>query len=255
MRSQIAEQLAALESTRSCKILYACESGSRAWGFASPDSDYDLRFIYAHPIDWYMKVKAEPDTIDQIAPNDLDLSGWELRKTLRLFQGCNLALNEWFDSPEIYFERPHFAEAVRSLIPAYFNPRKALHHYLSMGDKTLKENLHGDTIKIKKAFYILRPLLACTWIKQFQTMPPTRFAALRMQEARPELQSAIDELLEKKKVSIEGYPIQLEASILNWIYATIENIQTSANQLEPRSNYNWEPLEEIMTRFVGKEES
>jgi uncharacterized protein len=74
-----------LETEHGCRVLFACESGSRAWGFASPDSDYDVRFIHTHPLDWYLRVKPGNDTIERMAPGDMDFSGWDLRKALALW--------------------------------------------------------------------------------------------------------------------------------------------------------------------------
>ena len=108
MKDRIREEIRTLESECDARVLLAVESGSRAWGFASPDSDYDVRFIYAHRRDWYLSVLESRDVIERMLPGDLDVSGWELRKALRLFAKCNLALNEWILSPEVYHAEPAF---------------------------------------------------------------------------------------------------------------------------------------------------
>jgi len=132
MKSRILEALADIEAGEGVRVLLAVESGSRAWGFASPDSDYDVRFIYAHPRDWYLSVLEPRDVIEQMLPGDLDVSGWELRKTLRLFAKCNLALNEWLGSPVTYLEVPGFRKQIATLAPNYFNSVAATYHYLRM---------------------------------------------------------------------------------------------------------------------------
>lgn len=123
MYDKIVGVLHELERQQDFKVLFAAESGSRAWGFASPDSDYDVRMIYVKPEAWYWSLDAkQPDTFNAMQPGELDVSAWELRKTLRLFAGCNPSLNEWLGSPIIYYADPKFADETRSLIPVYFNP-------------------------------------------------------------------------------------------------------------------------------------
>ena len=101
MHDYIRSMISEVERQHGVKVLYACESGSRAWGFASPDSDYDVRFIYLKPLSWYLRVGEPRDTHEAMLPDDLDLAGWELRKTLRLYAKGNMALmsgwaRRWF---------------------------------------------------------------------------------------------------------------------------------------------------------------
>jgi predicted nucleotidyltransferase len=101
MRDEIQTRLAAIESEHGVRVLYACESGSRGWGFASPDSDYDVRFIYAHPLPWYLSVEPQRDVIELPISGDLDINGWELRKALKLLKSGNAPLMEWWDSQRV----------------------------------------------------------------------------------------------------------------------------------------------------------
>jgi predicted nucleotidyltransferase len=117
MQTRIATALAALEAQHGIRILCACESGSRAWGFPSPDSDYDVRFIYVHALDWYLGLDEGPDTLNFPVDDELDLAGWELRKTLRLLRSSNAALFEWLQSPIVYHEVPGFRAQLAPLLP------------------------------------------------------------------------------------------------------------------------------------------
>ena len=109
MHDKIIQMLKELERKEDCKILFAAESGSRAWGFASPDSDYDIRVIYVNPEAWYWDIsEKKADTFAAMLPDDLDVSAWELRKTLQLFSKCNPSLNEWLGSPIIYYAEEKF---------------------------------------------------------------------------------------------------------------------------------------------------
>ncbi len=174
----IEDAIAAIESQHEVRILFAAESGSRAWGFASPDSDYDVRFIYAHKRDWYLTIGEPRDVIEAMLPGDLDLSGWELRKTLRLFLRGNAALNEWLGSPIVYADRDGLADELRTLLPGAFRAPTAYHHYLSMARGVIAEHLQGEEVRLKKVFYALRPLLACRWIAAANSQPPTAFSEL-----------------------------------------------------------------------------
>lgn len=250
MHERIGAMLGQIEREHGCRVLYACESGSRAWGFASPDSDYDVRFIHAHPLAWHLRLEARRDSIERMTPDNLDLAGWELGKALRLFAGCNLALNEWLDSPEIYRSEPDFHQVLRGLIPAYFNPRKALHHYLAMAEKTADQHLAGGRVGIKKAFYILRPLLACRWIIDRLAMPPTRFEDLLRQPLPPDLGVEIQALLERKAGAVEGEKIPLPPALGAWFGESCDFARRQAEQLPATAERDWAPLNNLMARWV-----
>ncbi|SMC29667.1 hypothetical protein SAMN02745857_04002 [Andreprevotia lacus DSM 23236] len=178
VRNRIQTELDAIEARRDVKVLFACESGSRGWGFASPDSDYDVRFIYVHKLDWYLQVEPQRDVIEMPISDELDISGWELRKALQLLRGSNPTLFEWLDSPVIYREDATLASTLRALAPGFFSSRKGRWHYLAMAHKNFRGYLQGDTVRLKKYLYVLRPLLASQWVDEGRGMPPMRFAEL-----------------------------------------------------------------------------
>lgn len=181
MRATVLENLAVLEQQHQVKVLFACESGSRGWGFASPDSDYDVRFVYVHRLPWYLTVKAGRDVIEQPISGDLDISGWDLRKTLQLLRDSNPTLLEWLRSPIVYQQEPFWAECLRVLAEEGFSPVRGYHHYVSMARKNLREHLYGEAVRYKKYLYVLRPLLAARWIREGRGVPPMRFAELASQ--------------------------------------------------------------------------
>lgn len=122
MQSEIMQRLYTIEKENNIKILYAIESGSRGWGFASKDSDYDVRFIYTHPTDWYLSIEDKKDFIE-IPINDLlDINGWDIRKALLQYKKSNPTLMEWLSSPIVYMENYSTAQRMRELLPAYFSP-------------------------------------------------------------------------------------------------------------------------------------
>lgn len=178
MRATVLENLAALERTHQVKVLFACESGSRGWGFASPDSDYDVRFVYVNRLPWYLSVEPDRDVIEQPISGELDINGWDLRKTLQLLRESNPTLLEWLRSPIVYQQEGCWAVRLRELAEEGFSPVRGYHHYVSMAKKNMREHLYGEVVRYKKYLYVLRPLLAARWIREGRGVPPMRFAEL-----------------------------------------------------------------------------
>ncbi|MGO4496715.1 nucleotidyltransferase domain-containing protein [Paenibacillus sp. 2RAB27] len=200
VHQQILEELKRIEKDESVRILYACESGSRAWGFPSKDSDYDVRFIYIRHVEWYLSIYEKRDVIERPISDMLDINGWDLRKALNLFRKSNPPLLEWLQSPIPYMENFTIAEQIRGISPLTFSPKSCMHHYLHMAKGNYREYLQGDHVKIKKYFYVLRPILACEWIERNNTMPPIEFQELvdSLVPAGSPLKAAIQELLVRK---------------------------------------------------------
>ncbi|TAK75295.1 MAG: nucleotidyltransferase domain-containing protein [Gammaproteobacteria bacterium] len=253
MLNEIIATLKIIESQHQCTVLFACESGSRAWGFASPDSDFDVRFIYVNPLEWYLKLEDKADTINKMLPNDLDLCGWDLQKALRLFAKCNICLNEWLNSPCIYYQDNDFYQKLKALIPLYFNPKKAVYHYLSTVNKTVKDHLQTTAINIKKLFYILRPLLACIWIINKKSMPPTMFKEVlfQVEEYLPsEIIKFIHLLLAEKSISSEKHTVIIPQEIIEWIHEQASSLTALANKLPAVNNPDWDPLNALNNELI-----
>lgn len=178
MRARVLQELERIERERNVTVLYACESGSRAWGFASTDSDYDVRFVYVEKPDWFVQVDTPRDVIERPLDDELDISGWELRKTLGLLRKSNPTLLEWLDSPLVYRQDATATAQLRGLAEAFYSPPAARSHYLSMAKKNFRGYLQGDSVRFKKYFYVLRPLLAVRWIDLGLGRPPMTFADL-----------------------------------------------------------------------------
>jgi predicted nucleotidyltransferase len=234
MKDRVFQEIGRIEEQYQCRVLLAVESGSRAWGFASPDSDYDVRFIYAHRPQWYLSVFEQRDVIEEMLPGDLDVSGWELRKTLRLFSKCNLALNEWLGSDVVYREIPEFKRQLAALIPAFFNPIAATHHYRSMAESAFADNYIDGRIPIKRLFYTLRPLLACRWIESTGTQPPTDFHKLVATSwVSDDERNWIGQMLQEKAKAVEVAPTALERSRAERISVEIEKFKSLKGLAKP----------------------
>jgi len=198
--AEIQERLSAIEAAHEVRILYACESGSRGWGFASPDSDYDVRFLYVHPLPWYLRIHPARDVIEEPISDALDINGWELRKALALLHKGNATLIEWLDSPIVYRADPVFLERLRALARQRHQPERSFHHYIHMARGNARAYLGGERVRLKKYLYVLRPLLAVLWIEQGRGPAPMRFETLvETLIADPALRAAIAELLRLKR--------------------------------------------------------
>ncbi len=205
MRAEILARLDAIEKEHDVSVLYACESGSRGWGFASPDSDYDVRFLYVHRLPWYFRLGAQRDVIEQPISGALDVGGWELRKALGLLRKGNATLIEWLDSPIVYRADAQFLAALRDAARQVHQPAHTFHHYISMAHKNYREYLRGETVRLKKYLYVLRPTLAALWIEQGRGVAPMPFQQLVdaiITDAA--LRDAIAQLLAIKRCAVEA---------------------------------------------------
>jgi uncharacterized protein len=204
--ADILERIAKAEAEHDVKVLYAIESGSRAWGFASSNSDYDVRFIYAHRADWYLSVDLEDkrDVIEYPIVDEIDINGWDVRKALKLFWKSNPAFIEWLQSPIVYIDDSLFAPQARALMKDVYSYEKGIYHYRHMAKTNYREYLKGELVPLKKYFYVLRPLLAIRWLEKYQQPAPIEFDTLRELFADNQaLNAEISTLLERKRESLE----------------------------------------------------
>lgn len=205
IQADIKAKLRGIEAEYKVRVLYACESGSRGWGFASPDSDYDVRFIYVHPLPWYLQVSAQRDVIEVPISDALDINGWELRKALGLLKNGNATLTEWLGSPVVYHANEPFLRAMREAVQQIHQPERSFQHYVHMARKNYREYLRGETVRLKKYLYVLRPLLATLWIEQGRGLAPMALQELvDVMVTDPALRDAIDQLLTIKRAAMES---------------------------------------------------
>lgn len=233
-------------------MLYAAEAGSRAWGFASPDSDYDVRFIYCHSIDWYLTIQRKRDVLE--FPLDsamLDVSGWELRKGLQLFLDSNPALYEWLASPTVYKEYGDLAPILKSLIQHHYSHKKLAWHYLRMAEKNYRKYIDNqDQIRLKKYLYVVRPLLALQWMKTQQNLPPISIHNLLAGLVLPNaIRAAIDTLLSMKSHTPELGISPTFPALNPWIQVSIIHGRNYCIKA-PSSFMAVEDLDCIFKRYV-----
>ncbi len=211
-RKEILSRLRSAESEHGVRIVYACESGSRAWGFASPDSDFDVRFIYVCNPDWYLSfdVELRRDVIEYPIVDEIDCGGWDIRKALYLLTRTNGALLEWLHSPIKYIDQGKVTEGLRTIAQESANSLALCYHYSHMARRNAREYLLNDKVRLKKYFYVLRPLLAIRFIEGGNGIPPVEFERLVESVAPNKLRSSIADLLALKRNTPElglGAPI------------------------------------------------
>jgi len=243
-----------IEKEHDVTVLYAVESGSRAWGFESLDSDYDVRFIYAHRKNWYLNILPKRDVIEYPIVDEFDYSGWDLRKTLFLLNKSNPVLFEWLKSPIVYHKDDYFFGIIEQLSKEYFSPISSVYHYLHMASGNYRQFLQTDEVKIKKYFYVLRPILACMWIENYKEAPPMEFEKLLIQISDRELLEKINELLVKKRLGVE---LGIEPKILtinNFIENKIKHFENAVRAFDPRKKPNHELLEEGFIKILERNE-
>ena len=226
VREEILRRIHAAETEHRVRVLLAVESGSRAWGFESPNSDFDARFIYVHNRDWYLSIDDKRDVIEYPIVDDIDLNGWELRKALRLFRSSNPAFVEWIQSPIIYLERGPFAMMCRNLLPDVYSCVRGVHHYRSMAKTNYRGYLRESMVPLKKYFYVLRPLLSVRWLEAYGKPAPIEFGKLlHLIESKRELTSAIHDLLASKRAAPEMGLSPQVPSIQSFIEVELERLE------------------------------
>lgn len=251
MRAAIVQCLHHIEIRHHVKVLFACESGSRGWGFASPDSDYDVRFVYVNRLHWYLSIEPGRDVIEQPISGELDVNGWDIRKALKLLHASNPVLLEWLRSPIVYLQDARLAARLRMLAEQHLALDRAYHHYVSMARKNLREYLLGETVRYKKYLYVLRPLLAARWIRAGRGAPPMRFADLA--EATLDdgvLVSEINRLLEVKMRAGEAATSPRWERLHDFIVTEMDEAQS--NVPAPSGRRGHEDLDELLRACIAE---
>lgn len=240
IRVEIDRRLAKVQQDEGVRILMAVESGSRAWGFPSPDSDFDVRFVYCRPEPWYYSVDVEEkrDVLEYGITDDIDLNGWDLRKALRLLVRSNPTIVEWLQSPIEYLSQGRLRKAALELLGKAYAPASGIHHYRSMAKANYRGYLKADLVPLKKYFYVMRPLLAIRWIEQYDAAPPIEFQKLLggLQD-RNDLLSDVSALLKKKKVTAEMDVAAPLPRLNEYVESELERLEGFSKEGMPGSHH------------------
>ncbi len=229
MQKTIIKELNKIKKTNRIKIILAIESGSRAWGFPSDNSDYDVRFIYINPKDWYLTIADKRDVIELPIDDLLDINGWDIQKALKLMRKSNPPLLEWLSSPIQYKVVKQEFDKLLDLSTPSFLPETTCHHYLSMAKKYVTEIEKSGTVKLKTYMYAIRSILCCKWIVAYLMQPPMNIFDLLAKTSNDNtFTEIITRLVEEKSKHSEGYRVkhydQIDTHIREIIYETQNNI-------------------------------
>lgn len=233
IEQSIQDRLNEMERVHNCRILFAIESGSRAWGYASLNSDYDVRCVYSHPAERYLSITPMRDVIEWELNEVYDINGWDLRKALQLALRSNISVFEWADSPIVY-RTSRWHEAFRVVTRSVMQPALLASRYVGMAESTYKRYLTRAVPPVKEYFYAIRPLLAARWVLETKQPAPLPFEALR--SLLPEdMQAEADSLLELRRSHTEKACVELRPKALEFIQkeiAELHRVLDSAPQMQ-----------------------
>lgn len=251
MQETILSKLHEIEQEKHVRILLAVESGSRAWGFASPDSDYDVRFIYAREPQDYLRLKKTRDVIEYPINDLLDINGWDLDKTFKLMHNGNPTIGEWLQSPIVYKET-HSADLLRQAYAMCFSEKKSIYHYLNTAVRHYHEQVEDHVqVKAKKYFYILRPLLCARYILRERKQPPMLFSELYETDLPEALKPSVDRLLEIKRNHPELKLIDPVEDINRYILASFEELRAILRDMPDNRKNMWAELDKLFLKEIG----
>lgn len=233
MRKIIEDKLREIEKAEDVRIIFCAESGSRAWGFASPDSDYDVRFVYVRRTEEYLRLDPVRDVIEWQLDETLDINGWDIQKALRLLYKSNPTLFEWDGSPIIYRQTAEW-ERIHGVMGGYFEPSVSARHYISLAKKNYDICRENGNIKLKKYLYCLRSMLACSYIVSRGAVPPVLFSELASAELDPPFMRDIDDILRIKEKSPETQYIAAPPALDNYIAARLKYLDKAVNALSAK---------------------
>ncbi len=253
MKDKIKKYLAEIEEEKQVKILWACETGSRAWGFPSTDSDYDIRLIYVHKKDWYLSLTNQKDSIERMLDNkEIDIAGWDLKKSLTLLKKSNASFLERIQSPIIYQADDAFISELLEISSSFYSKIATMHHYLSMAKKFIEELEAKEEFKLKKFFYTLRSAMVCKWIIEKEKMPPIAFEKIYKNLSLDEnLIRRIEELIAMKSKVDEAYFHKGEEELITFIKSCIKQSEAGKNSL-PSAKGAVQALNELFRKYISK---
>lgn len=240
IEERIKEKLIEIEEKENVRILFAVESGSRAWDFASPDSDYDVRFVYIRQKEDYLRIDKERDVIEWQLDDVFDINGWDLQKALGLLHSSNPTLFEWLNSPIVYRSSKEHIE-LKEIAKTYFNQKRCALHYINMAKHNFMAYLQKDLVRPKKYLYVIRSLLATKWVIEKNTNPPVLFSELVDVYPDDYLLPIINDILDKKKTTPELNEEPQNKELNLYLKNEMEELKSISENLEDK-NTNWNEL-------------
>ena len=247
----IKQKLSEIEQKENVRIIYACESGSRAWGFKSEDSDYDVRFVYVRNAQDYLRLEEKRDVIEAELNEVYDINGWDIQKLLRLLMKSNPTIFEWAASPIVYRTSEDW-EKVKAILSEYFQLDKSMYHYLSIAKNDIKRYFNSDEIVLKKYFYILRPALAVDWVMKKNCPPPMEFSSLCDECLPKELASSVSKILEAKRNAKEEARGLRDSAIDEFVQTKILTAESYLQNFRHENHKTWDKINALFLQLLEK---
>ncbi|WP_347549939.1 nucleotidyltransferase domain-containing protein [Pseudalkalibacillus hwajinpoensis] len=239
--TDILEILNDIEVQSNVKVLYACEAGSRAFGYETEESDHDVRFIYVHPRDWYLTVFPRGDVLE-VKDGNIEVHGWDLQKTLQLLAKSNPSLLEWLASPIIYKEEN--IKEIRDLGNRYFSLKALLFHYVKMGQTNLREYKKYSNQKF--LIYALKSILIGKWVVQTNSMPAHSLKTM--------LQSLeINNFLRENCVKLLSREVIKDSTLLETLLETeLFQLENTAHNIQVKSSVNHDEIDGVFRSILSR---
>jgi len=251
IKQSILNKLQSIENAHGVKIPLAIESGSRGWGFAAANADYDCRFIYVHKSERYLSVSDVKEFIDYELDETYDIRGYDLKRTLRYIMKSQATIFEWLSSNEVYIRNEPIVKIMRGLTADFFNPVPVCYHYISLARKMLREVTSADEAKIKKYFYILRPIANLNYIHQYGKMPFMEYDKTLEATAPPtDILAAIQELKARKIKMLEHDKIPAYGLLINYFISEIERFEDILKNMKHEKNTNTAVVDEAFRAII-----
>lgn len=247
MSRAINDELLAIEHEKDVDVLFAVESGSRSWGFASHDSDYDVRFVYVRPLESYLSFAKSRDTIEHVE-GELDIVGWDARKYLTLMRHSNPSVFEWLGSDTVYVEDGRF-EGIRALAAKCFDPKSSASHYLGMTRSSFRLIVNGY-VTLKRYLYAARAISACRWTVETGTPAPTRFEDLKYATLCAWIRPTVDDLVEMKVSGAEKDACDRIPDLDEWIIGEVNDLEHEIGLLKHREPPEWHDFDSVFLKLL-----
>ncbi|MCL1994339.1 MAG: nucleotidyltransferase domain-containing protein [Spirochaetes bacterium] len=251
IRTAILQKLHETENAYRVKIPLAIESGSRGWGFASANADYDCRFLYVRQKDWYLSVLERKEFIEYAVDEVFDIRGYDISRALKYIMNSNATIYEWISSNVVYIRDEPTLAKLQTLAADFFNPIPISYHYLNLAKKMFLEVNDADTAKIKKYFYILRPIANLNFIWQYRKMPYMEYdKTLAEIDIKPDVLSAIQELTERKMAAKEHDLIPRFEPLAGYFQEELAKFERQLKEMSHTKNKNYDSVDEVFRSII-----
>ncbi|MCM3160125.1 nucleotidyltransferase domain-containing protein [Metabacillus litoralis] len=248
MNKKILETLKKIEKEQNITILYACESGSRAWNMNTSFSDFDVRFIYKREMNWYLQLIEGKNTFEYSTKDNEEYVGWDIKKALQLLLKSNPTLLEWIYSPIIYHNHPSFRKEIRKLSKLSFSPVSVLHHYLSMAKRNHHSLFETNKSKTKLYLNVIKPIACCMWIVNHHEFPEIGKEWIFEECSKDRsVRTEINRLIDCKKNDQHDFHSEI---LDDYIHSSLESLDQVKKEFQTLKTILHDPFNEFFVTLI-----